>query len=380
MAGCGGGGAPVKRGCAAEGNGQQPHAGPLYGPPVEQLLPQSAGGGGVAIGDVTGDGRPDIVVGAHVPAVVVYPQTAAGGLGDPLIRPIEPTGLDQLFFVDLGDVNGDGRLDVVYSRTDNIGVMLGNASGGLDPEQRLIPSDPSLGTGAVVAVADLNDDGRSDVVSGGWLSGLVEVWFQDSAGRLLPPRRFACPHARLVTVAVGDVDGDGLTDVVFGSHQFQDLCVLLQRPGGFADGLSAPMGIPAGGVAIGNFGANDCAPSIAFSAGGNVPDSRLGITRMTAPGTFEAPTFHPAADIPESMTAADVDGDGRRDVIVMHTGWYIVSVFRSLATGGLAPEETYDFSNVFPGPDRVAIGDINGDGRPDLVAGGAFELLIMHGL
>ena len=67
----------------------------------------------------------------------------------------------------------------------------------------------------------------------------------------------------------------------------------------------------------------------------------------------------------------DVDGDGRPDVVIDHFGWMAFSIYQQMATGGLAAESRFPFSYVNIGSQRLAVGDINGDGRPDIVTADA---------
>jgi hypothetical protein len=63
---------------------------------------------------------------------------------------------------------------------------------------------------------------------------------------------------------------------------------------------------------------------------------------------------------------------------VNHEGWLAIGVYRQLPAGGFAAEEQYPFSYVNWGPDRIAVGDINGDGRPDIVGVDAKVTILYH--
>ena len=372
------GDAGAEAGCSTGANGHAPWASPLFAPPTNVALPDGATGESVAIGDVTGDGLADVVVGTWgVDAIVVYAQHADGSLSfsksydDGAMLTLGPKELE------LADVNGDGRLDVVYTRDVDVAVMLQNASGTLDAPVGLAPTEPGNGEEAL-AVGDLNGDGRVDVAAAGWGADGIDVWFQDATGALAGAKAFSCPHKGYETLAVGDIDGDGLVDLAVSGEQQQDVCVLLQRTGGFADSMSLPVGSTVGGLGVGRLGLSDCQPDLVVSTGGNRPSGKLGIlTPATHPDAGLAASL-PSYDIPASLVVADVDGDGRPDVVVVHTGWLSVGVYRQLPSGGLAGEERYDFPYLNWGPDRIAVGDINGDGRPDVVGVDDMLGILLH--
>ena len=81
--------------------------------------------------------------------------------------------------------------------------------------------------------------------------------------------------------------------------------------------------------------------------------------------------------MPDSMTVTDVDGDGRGDVVVLHVGWEKVGVFRAATGGGLLPEELYSVPYINFGADRLAVADVNSDGRPDILTVD-FDLTILY--
>jgi hypothetical protein len=363
--------------CPSLGNGRPARGNFAFGSPIQIALPNGTMGQSAAIGDVTGDGRNDVVIGTtQSQSLFVLPQTATGELGPAVTYAANaPDGatINQYtaaYVTELGDVNGDGRLDVVIARFTDVAVLLQNAAGGLDPPRALAVSDPASGVRAV-AVADLDGDGRADIVSASWNAPNLDVFFQRSDGTLSAATPFPCPHFGDETLATGDVDGDGATDVVV-SGQWHGICVLFQRPGGFASPPTA-IDLPDStrGIGVGDFGLADCRGTLAYSTGGNSPTGKVGLLAPTATGGFAPPTLLDSYDVPGNVVVTDVDDDGRPDVVVIHTGWEAVSVYRQLATGGLGAEERFPFTYVNFGPDRLAVGDVNGDGRPDLVTADA---------
>jgi hypothetical protein len=346
---------------------------PLFGTYVPFAIPKGVSGASAAIGDVTGDGRADVVVGASRDAnssggaqVLVFPQTATGTLGTPISYSAGPSNVYvNATSIKVADLNGDGRLDVVVTLVAEIGVLLQNAAGGLDPIQTYAAVSP--GTEEMLAVGDLNGDGLADVAAVQWHTTDVNVWYQTAQGTLSSALSLPCPHDGWDHVAIGDLNSDGRADILVTSEQTSNASVLLQQPGGFAPFELVQLGRTGNGIAIGDLN-DDCRSDIAFAGGGNTPTGFLGWLPQTGQGSFAASTFLASTDIPDGVEIADVDGDRRPDVVVMHEAWTTFGIYRQLPGGGLAPEERYPFASINWGSGRLAVGDVNSDGRPDIVA------------
>jgi Big-like domain-containing protein/VCBS repeat protein/uncharacterized protein DUF3108/FG-GAP repeat protein len=336
-------------------------------------LPTGSWPEAVAIGDVNGDGRNDVVMttsfyfdAANDYKVFVFLQNVDGTLAPPVKYATSSTYTCRAATVAIGDVNHDGRNDVVIGDTGcGIEVFLQNGGGTLAPGV----FHPSIDSHKI-RIADLNNDGLLDVAGIGWGTNTASVWLQTANGALDLPVSYPVTHGGWEDLEVADVNNDGLTDIVVMSGQFYlGIGVLTQRVGG---GFNAPAYYDvanafAGGVAIGDVN-GDNANDVVVAHGGNRPSSKIGVFSQNASGTLDPIANYNSYDIPEAVEIADVTGDGRKDIIVLHGGWDAMGVYEQLPDGTLRKEELYGIPYASHyNPHGLAVGDINGDGQNDVV-------------
>jgi hypothetical protein len=346
---------------------------PLFGPYAAYSVGSSPEA--VAIGDVTGDGRNDVVMTtgyysdpANDYRLFIFAQTGAGLSATPVSYATAATYTHLPQSIAIGDVTGDGRADVV------IGLS------GLGIEIFPQTSSGTLGAPRLIATADsdqiklgyLNGDKARDIVGIGWGTNTVSVFLNDGAGNMNGPTVYDALHGGYDVLRVGDVSGDGRDDIVVMSGQLYadpNISVLVQQAtGGFAPAVTYSVGgqTLTTDIAIGDVtgdGRND----LVVAYGGNQPNSFVGVLGQTGAGTLAPVTSYASLDCPQSIVVADVDGDGRQDVVVLHGGWNAAGVYRAKTDGTLGAEELYaiPYATSYQ-PDGLAVGDVNGDGLPDL--------------
>ncbi|HEX4966486.1 MAG TPA: VCBS repeat-containing protein, partial [Thermoanaerobaculia bacterium] len=347
-------------------------ADPLFLAP--QLYPVAGSSEAVAVGDVNGDGRNDVLLTTTLD-LYVYLQRSDGSLAPPV--KIAGAGGTS---VAVGDVNGDGRQDVVVASGREVAILRQAANGTLLPMERLAVDFAALR----VAIADFNGDGRLDIVSIPWGSNSddVDLFLQRADGTLGEDQVFHLDHWGYDDLTVGDVTGDGRADLLVTSGQgplTQNVSVLPQSPaGGFGDPIYYDLGtgdlIGANGIGdVNHDGRNDIlVGTSAFTS----PSAVLGVFAAKPAGGLQISTLATGV-APIAIEVGDLDLDGRSDVVVLHR-FSEVGYYLQQTNGTLGPETRIPlpFGN-YPNPHELAVADVNSDGLPDLVIANDNEGLIV---
>jgi large repetitive protein len=274
-----------------------------------------------------------LVVSLLLPSASLAQMVTGSGPGDPPeVHLIESTGervllaYDPLFLggvhVALGDVDGDGTADIVTGAGPGGGPHVRVFSGvDLSELASFFAFDPAFVGGVTVAAGDIDGDGRADIITGaGTGSPHVRVFSGADLSELASFFAYDTEFGGGVNVATGDVDGDGLADIITGA------------------------GIGGG-------------PDVKAFSGANLSEL----------ASFFA--FDPAFLGGVSVAAGDLDGDGFSDIIAGAGpgGGPDVRIVSGADLSELTSFFAYD--PAFGGGVNVATGDLNGDGRTDLITG-----------
>ena len=156
-------------------------------------------------------------------------------------------------------------------------------------------------------------------------------------GQLSAPVVYAAGHGGYDDLEVGDVVRDGLDDIVVMSGQAYDIpnvSVLAQLAGGgFGPAAEYRVAgqVNTQGIGVGDV-TGDGRSDVIASYGGNTPNARLAVFAQTGDGLLATPVAYDSYDIPTPVEVADLDRDGRADVVTLHSGWLRAGVYRGQPT------------------------------------------------
>jgi hypothetical protein len=332
----------------------------LFGPPHDYATGGGDGPGGVAVGDINGDGIPDIVAGnANNNSVSVLLGKGDGTFGTHKDFAVGSVPVR----VALGDLNKDGRLDIVTANDfgESVSVLLTNGNGTVTRTDY----SPGLGLTVCVAVGDVNGDGALDIVAGDYSNSKVVVLLNKGNGTFTSKVPFSVPGANTRGVALGDLNNDGKLDLAVIYHNSAVVSVLMGNGNGtFGPGTNYARAASAGaGLALGDLNGDGALDIVAPNANSN----SVSVLLNHGDGTFAPKTDYVMGSAPEEPALGDMDGDGHLDILSANYTTQDLSVRLGHGDGTFGPKT--DFS-VSGNPIGIAVGDLNGDGKLDAVSGG----------
>jgi subtilase family serine protease len=348
--------------------------------------------------DIDGDGKPDLVVAVDYDDTIwIYRNISTNGIlspasfAPPVELPVGPSvsGSDALTGVAVGDLTGDGHLDIVVADRELSSVCVFQnfcSPGEIGTNTFGAPIDiPIAGVPTDVAVADMDGDGQPDMVSVDIDGSVSVIRNLSTADGILTSNSFEMPIQFQTgftgnALAVGDIDGDGKPDVVIGnaSGSTTDTIGILQNlstPGNIdlASNIDFPGTGLVNGIAIGDVD-GDGKPDVVVSSAQS--GSAVMIYRNTStPGIITTNSLAPAVFFPLNGWGADVaigdlNGDGKPDIGTTTQLPDNCSLFQNLSTSGIITNSSLGTRIDLPAgynPDGLTFVDLAGDGRPDLV-------------
>lgn len=336
-------------------------------------IPVGAQPAGLAIADFDRDRRLDLAVAnGGSKNVSILLGDGKGGFKQAAGSPF-PAG-DNPNDIAVGDVNGDGNLDLAFANHDTpyLTVLTGDGKGAFRPAPGSPFTVQSKPHPHGVAMADFDGDSNPDLATDDWQNNRIAVLFNDGRGGFLSPGvSFPVGRMPYYKLRAADVNKDGKADLVTTNFEGGNVTILLADGKGM---FRQPSGSPFEsnrqpfGVAIGDVNA-DGNPDLAVAHySGHITDTsgdRMSILLGAGDGTFRLSWSQAApGKAPTTAAVGDVNGDGIADAVFGNYGNSSVTVvLGSRREFAIAPGSPFSVGSH----PCVAVGDLNGDGKADIV-------------
>jgi hypothetical protein len=352
----------------ANANLESPAAGIHWPTPLGLSLPTNSPSA-TAVGDFNGDGILDLVVNAGGPSqpLVIFLGNANGTYASIAGPSIFTYSFGPIV---VADFNGDGKLDmaVLNANSSVVTILLGNGDGTFT----ISGSSPASGSGPnQLAVGDFNGDGFPDLAVTDTSTNSVNILLGKGDGTFTvtasPPTVGSSPYA----IAMGDFNGDGKLDLAVTDTYDDAISIVLGNGDGtFAAATTLHSGSTGSPIVAADFtgdGKLDLAVGVAGTGGAS--DS-VTILSGNGDGTFSTPQAGTAtsANSISAIHVGDFNADGSVDLVLTDSNIGTFTVFLGDGTGSFTANTV-----SLPGSPTFGLcsvtGDINGDGRTDLLVG-----------
>jgi len=342
-------------------------ANPWFAANVQTSIPSGLGPGpaprGSATADFNSDGKPDVVT------ILNFTQgnilLAKGNGNGTFTAAGEIAGTSGTQGLDAGDVNGDGKADVIAATTSSVKIEYGNGAGGFTAG----PSySQTLGGQVEPRLVDLDADGDLDIAAPTFTA--IQTLINNGSGTFTVGPTTQVPGTGAISaISPARLNADTKADL-FVVDGFTGTAFALRGTGGgnfavstglYMSGL-VPEDIAA--IDLNGDGYDDLATigSFSFNLTTALTNGQGAFTNVVGTTTFAGPG-------PTSLTAADFNGDGKKDLAV---SWLLAptgSVKILAGNGTVSPTLIGDYA-VGSMPQNPVVADFNADGKPDIVTAG----------
>lgn len=344
----------------------------------------SAVGGGIAIGDLNGDKKNDIVITNENNGVIVYLNQGSGTFAvNGTVGSLPVSGTNNVV---LADINGDKKLDIVIpDTTGNVFTFLGKGTGLFSNGASYPLQVASNSSPYVVALGDFNGDGALDLVdTNGLNTSTVSLGRSDGTFRTTQTYAFTTVFFTGHNVVSADFNGDGIPDAAYSSVPLQtgsdrqSFAVLLGSSHG---ALGAPSYVAAGScnanqtnyIATGDVNGDGKADMVATLVGSTTAGCQLNTVAVLGgqgTGKFGKPAYYStgasSTTQEEEIYLVDVNGDGHLDIVTGNSDGTI-SVLLNKGKGSYNPGTLITSVAALTAFDNpLVFADFNGDNKMDI--------------
>jgi hypothetical protein len=366
----------------------------------------------VALADVNLDGKPDLVIANWCMAGQNGQGCRSGGVvgvllsnGDGTFQSAKSFGSGAMgaISVAVADVNGDAKPDILVANAcnidpqlclpDGVGVLLGNGDGTFQTA-RIYALDLGEGGASSIAVTDVNRDGKPDLLVGGQggdhcpgPAGVIWVGLGNGDGSFQAAQTYYSGGSCANSIAVADVNGDSKPDLLVANGCAIDNCLdsgLADVLLGNGDGtLQAAVGYHSGqgavSVAVADVNGDGKGDLLVANRGCYGCGGSVGVLLGNGDGTFQAVNnYNSGGFLAFTMAVQDVNKDGKLDLLVVNCGLNESDCIHHSATDGPGEigvllgngDGSFQTAQMYysggKGVAGIAVGDVNGDSKPDL--------------
>jgi hypothetical protein len=328
----------------------------------------------IVIGDFNQDGKPDLAI-ANICSNALCVTSSISillGRGDGTFLPhVDYATGPGPFSIAVGDLNGDGKMDLVTADYfDAVSVLLGNGNGTFQADVEYPIATGSAPEG--ITIADFNSDHKPDLATANYFGMDISIFLGNGDGTFQPRSdqlKFVLSNPSMIAAA--DLNGDGNIDLVVNdqSNNIADAIAVLpgQGDGTFPQKLGYRSGVIGGGdrpcsIAIADFNGDHKWDIANCNSSGNSVTVVLG----KGDATFSYTRAWGTGRSPKAIAVGDFDGDGKKDIAAANAIDNTVSVLLGNGDGTFHSRPEADwFAGAIP-----TVADFNRDGKVDLITSG----------
>lgn len=334
------------------------------------LFPAGHGPRSMAAADFDGDGTTDIVTGDFFGSTLSFLR----GLPDGSFEAPAASPAPYPYDIAAADFNGDGRPDIAATNpeADQVVVLIGRGDGVFDQ----VGAFPTGESPQAVAIADFNSDGVADLAVGNYYGSGVTVLLGVGDGTFGEPAELDTFIFWVTDVAIADLTGDGIPDIVAATLTKYDGIWLF--PGTGTGAFSEPVTLDAGSggsssIIVADLN-GDALPDLAMTD--DTPAEAVSVLTAKPGGEYSEPVSFPVGYDPSSVAAGDFDGDGSVDLAVCDGGSGTVSQLFGRGDGSYVTAPVADVDGTV---DDAVLADFNEDGMADLALIPALRVVLGRG-